>query len=174
MGLRRTKSSPLHAWVCPQSTHPLPTPSPSKATGSTLYPHAKPNYGAKKQYSQEDDDSPALSKAGKIHPRGVWSIHVPRKGGRWGTTPCPQLTRVPTYEPDGKKQWSYASSFWTSCHARKKPYSPIEQATWSSQSTATRHTCPNPNPKAAQEATCSWREKTKSPSTTGQSSTFPK
>ena len=29
------------------------------------YPHIKPNYGAKKQYSQEDDDSPALNKAGK-------------------------------------------------------------------------------------------------------------
>ncbi len=29
------------------------------------YPHVKPNYGGKKQYSQKDDDSPALSKAGK-------------------------------------------------------------------------------------------------------------
>jgi hypothetical protein len=28
------------------------------------YPHVKPNYGAKKQYSQDKDDSPALSKAG--------------------------------------------------------------------------------------------------------------
>ncbi len=38
IGLRRTKCSPLHAWVCPQSTHPLPTPSPGKVTGSTLPP----------------------------------------------------------------------------------------------------------------------------------------
>ena len=29
------------------------------------YPHVKPNYGVKKQYLQEDDDSPALNKAGK-------------------------------------------------------------------------------------------------------------
>jgi len=36
MGLRRTKSSPLHAGVCPKSPHPFPTPSPGEATGSTL------------------------------------------------------------------------------------------------------------------------------------------
>jgi hypothetical protein len=29
------------------------------------YPHVKPNYGVKKQYSQEDNDSPAPNKAGK-------------------------------------------------------------------------------------------------------------
>jgi hypothetical protein len=29
------------------------------------YPHVKPNYGAKQQYSQENDNSPALNKAGK-------------------------------------------------------------------------------------------------------------
>jgi hypothetical protein len=29
------------------------------------YPHIKPNYGAKQQYSQENDNSPALNKAGK-------------------------------------------------------------------------------------------------------------
>ena len=64
MGLRRTKSSPFHAWVCPQSTHPLPTPSPSKATGSTLPPR-QTKLWSEKQYSQEDNDSPALSKAGE-------------------------------------------------------------------------------------------------------------
>ena len=46
-------------------------PSPASNTLSLAkrqdqpYPHVKPNYGAKKQYSQEDDDSPALNKAGK-------------------------------------------------------------------------------------------------------------
>jgi hypothetical protein len=39
-------------------------PPPAKRQDQP-YPHVKPNYGAKKQYSQEDDDSPALSKAGK-------------------------------------------------------------------------------------------------------------
>jgi hypothetical protein len=29
------------------------------------YPHVKPTYGAKKQYSQVEDNSPALDKAGK-------------------------------------------------------------------------------------------------------------
>ncbi len=64
MGLCRTKSPPLHAGVRPQSPHPLPTPPPAKRQDQP-YPHVKPNYGAKKQYSQEEDDSPALSKAGK-------------------------------------------------------------------------------------------------------------
>jgi len=40
--------------------HPLPAKRQDQP-----YPHVKPNYGAKKQYSQEDDDSPALNKAGK-------------------------------------------------------------------------------------------------------------
>jgi hypothetical protein len=29
------------------------------------YPHVKPTYGAKNQYSQVEDDSPTLNKAGK-------------------------------------------------------------------------------------------------------------
>ena len=218
MGLRRMKSSPLHAGVCPKSPHPFPTPSPAEATGSTLPPRQTKLWGKNAILTRGRRLTSAQQGGEKNHPRGVWSIPVPRKGGRWGTTPCPQLTRVPTGKPDGKnnthkrttthqrsarrgensskryvefsfslqersmgdysplsalscpnkrtqqrEQWSYASSFWTSCHARKKPYSPIEQATWFSQSTATRHTCPNPNPAAAPEATCSCREKTKSP-----------
>jgi len=40
--------------------------SPPAKRQDQPYPHVvKPNYGAKKQYSQEDDDSPALNKAGK-------------------------------------------------------------------------------------------------------------
>ena len=39
-------------------------PPPAKRQDQP-YPHVKPNYGVKKQYSQEGDDSPALSKAGK-------------------------------------------------------------------------------------------------------------
>jgi hypothetical protein len=38
-------------------------PTPAKQQDQP-YPHIKPNYGAKKQYSQEKDNSPALSKAG--------------------------------------------------------------------------------------------------------------
>jgi len=40
------------------------TPPPAKRQDQP-YPHVKPDYGAKKQYSQEEDDSPALSKAGE-------------------------------------------------------------------------------------------------------------
>jgi hypothetical protein len=39
-------------------------PPPAKRQDQP-YPHVKPNYGAKKQYSQEEDDSPALSKSGE-------------------------------------------------------------------------------------------------------------
>ena len=64
------------------------------------YPHVKLNYRAKKQYSQEDDDSPILNKAGKNHSGGMWSVPFPCEGGRWGTTPCHQLSCVPTGKPD--------------------------------------------------------------------------
>ncbi len=40
------------------------TPPPAKQQDQP-YPHIKPNYGAKKQYSQEDDNAPALNKAQK-------------------------------------------------------------------------------------------------------------
>ncbi len=42
---------------------PASTPPPPAKQQDQLYPHVKPNYGAKKQYSQEDDDSPTLNKA---------------------------------------------------------------------------------------------------------------
>ncbi len=48
---------------------------------------------------------------GKIHPRGVWSFPFPRKSGRWGTTPCPQLSRIPTGEPDGKNNGALHAVF---------------------------------------------------------------
>ncbi len=64
MGLRRPKvhlSMPGYvrkALTCFQHPHPA-------KQQDQPYPHVKPNYGAKKQYSQEDDDSPVLSKAGE-------------------------------------------------------------------------------------------------------------
>ena len=88
-------------------------------------------------------------------------------------SPLSALSR-PNKQTQQREQWSYASNFWTSCHARKKQSSPIERATWFSQSTATRRTSPSRNPAAAQEDTCSWQDTTKIPSTTGQSSTSPK
>ena len=43
-----------------------------------------------------------LTRQGNIHSRGLWSVPFPREGGqwRWGTTPCPQLSCVPTGKPD--------------------------------------------------------------------------
>jgi hypothetical protein len=39
-------------------------PTPAKQQDQP-YPHVKPNYGSKKQNAQEEDNSPALDKAGK-------------------------------------------------------------------------------------------------------------
>ena len=39
-------------------------PPPAKQQDQP-YPHIKPNYGAKRQHVQEDDNSPELDKAGK-------------------------------------------------------------------------------------------------------------
>ena len=51
------------------------------------------------------------ARRGKIHPRGVWSIPVPREGGRWGTTPGPQLSCVPTGKPDRENNGSLHAIF---------------------------------------------------------------
>ena len=119
------------------------------------YPHVKPNYGAKQQYSQENDNSPALNKAGKnSSKRCVEFFCSSRERSMGDYSPLSALSR-PNKRTQQREQWSYTSSFWTSCHARKKQYSPIERATWFSQSTAMRRTSPSPNPAAAPEATCS-------------------
>ena len=100
MGLRRTKSSPLHAWVCPQSTHPLPTPSPGKATGSTLPPRQTKLWSEKVILTRGGRLTSAQQGGEKIHPRGMWSFPFPCKSGRRGTTPRYQLSRIPTSEPN--------------------------------------------------------------------------
>ncbi len=100
MGLRRAKSSPLHARVCPQSTHPLPTHSPGKAAGSTLPPRQTKLWNKKAILTRERRLTSAQQGGEKIHPRCVWSFPVPRKSGRWGTTPRSQLSCVPTSEPN--------------------------------------------------------------------------
>jgi hypothetical protein len=64
VGLQWTKSPPIDAQLRQQSPRPIPTYSPMKTAGPT-YPHVKPTYGAKMQYSQVEDNSPALDNAGK-------------------------------------------------------------------------------------------------------------
>ncbi len=94
------------------------------------YPHVKPNYGAKKQYSQEDDDSPALSKAGENSSKRCVEFSFSLQERSMGDySPLSALLR-PNKPTQQREQWSYASSSWISCHAKKKPYSPIEQVTW--------------------------------------------
>jgi hypothetical protein len=62
--LQWTKSPPINAQLREQSLCPFLAPAPTKATGSTIPPF-KPTYGAKTQYLQKVDDSPALDMAGK-------------------------------------------------------------------------------------------------------------
>jgi hypothetical protein len=40
------------------------------------YPHVKPNYGAKEQYTRPDDDSPPLNKAGKKYIQEVCGVFL--------------------------------------------------------------------------------------------------
>jgi hypothetical protein len=64
VGLQRTKSPPIDAQLHQQSPRPIPTPPPQKQQDQP-YPHVKPAYGARKEYSQVEDNFPPLNKAGK-------------------------------------------------------------------------------------------------------------
>ena len=168
MGRCWTKSPPLHAGVHPQSPHPIPTPPLTKQQDQP-YPHVKPNYGAKKQYAQEDDDSPALNKAGKKSSKRSAKCSFSSHGGL-----LPTLSSLASQQANPtEKTMGLCKQFLDFMSTQEEAVLTIEQATWSSQSTATRRTSPSPNhaAAAAAEATCSWQEKTKSPSTMGPSST---
>jgi hypothetical protein len=65
VGLRETESPPLHAGVRQKRPSPASNPPPPAKRQDQPYPHVKPNYGAKKQYSQEEDNAPALNKEEK-------------------------------------------------------------------------------------------------------------
>ncbi len=100
MGLRRTKSPPLHAGVRPQSPHPFPTLPPGKVTGPALSPRQTKLWSQKAIRTRGGQiTSPQQGRGGK-YPRGVWRVPVPSKGSRWGITPCTQLSRIPTSKPN--------------------------------------------------------------------------
>ncbi len=75
VGLPRTKSPPLNARIYPQRTNTFPTPPLAKRQDQP-YPHINPNYGAKIQYAQEADNSPALDKAGKLFIQEVCGVFL--------------------------------------------------------------------------------------------------
>jgi hypothetical protein len=64
VGLQWITGPPIDAQLHQQSLCPVPAHSPTKQQDQP-YPHAKTAHGAKKQYSQVEDDSHALNKAGK-------------------------------------------------------------------------------------------------------------
>ena len=75
------------------------------------YPHIKPNYGAKKQYSQEDDDSPALNKARKKITQEVWGVFLfLARVVDWGLLLLSALSR-PNRQTRQRKQWDFARNF---------------------------------------------------------------
>jgi hypothetical protein len=74
------------------------------------YPHVKPNYGAKKQYSQEEDKSPALSKAGKnLFKRYVACSCSSRVRLMGDYSPLSALSH-PNKQTQQSEQWSYAKN----------------------------------------------------------------
>jgi len=64
----------MPGYVCKALTR-FQHPPPAKQQDQP-YPHVKPNYGVKKQYSQEDDDLPALSKAGNKNTQEVCGVFL--------------------------------------------------------------------------------------------------
>jgi hypothetical protein len=166
VGLREMESPPLHAGVRQKALNRFQPPPPAKQQDQP-YPYVKPNYGAKKQHSQEDDNAPALNKAEKNSSKRSAECSFSLQGWLMGDYSLPSALSRPNRQTRRRKQWCSASNFYILWQHRKTLYSPTEQATWSLQSTATRRISPSPNPAAALEATCSWQEKTKSPSTMG-------
>jgi hypothetical protein len=51
---------------------------PPRILQHQLYPHVKPNYGTKAQFTEDVDTSSLLDKKAKIHPRGHWHFSVLR------------------------------------------------------------------------------------------------
>ena len=87
--------------------HPLPAKRQDQP-----YPHVKPNYGAKKQYSQEDEESPALSKAGEKIIQEVCGVFLYSSQGRsMGDYSRPSALSRPNRQTQRRKQWFFATNF---------------------------------------------------------------
>jgi hypothetical protein len=84
-------------------------PHPAKRQDQP-YPHVKPNYGAKMQYSQEDNDSPVLSKAGKNSSKRCVEYFCSSQGQSMGDYSLPSAHSRPNRQTRRKKQWCSASN----------------------------------------------------------------
>ncbi len=87
--------------------HPLP----GKATGSTLPSCQTKLWGKKAILTRGRQRTSPQQGREKIHPRGLRSVPFPCKGSRWGTTPCPQLSRIPTGKPDRENNGALQTIF---------------------------------------------------------------
>jgi hypothetical protein len=134
------------------------------------YPHVKPNYGAKKQYSQENEDSPALSKAGGEIIQEVCGMFL-------------YLARVvdggllPALSSLASQQANPTERMMELCNIFLDFMSCQEEAILTYQASdmvlaihSNASYLSEPKSRATLEATCSWQERMKSPSTMGQSS----
>ena len=86
------------------------TPPPAKRQDQP-YPRVKAIYGAKKQYSQEDDDSPALNKAGKNSFKRSAECSFSLQGRPMEDYSLPSALLHPNRQTQQRKQCSFASNF---------------------------------------------------------------
>ena len=86
------------------------TPPPAKRQDQP-YPHVKPNYGAKKQYSQEDNNAPALNKAEKNSSKRSAECSFFSQGRLMGDYSLPSALSRPNRRTRRRKQWCSANNF---------------------------------------------------------------
>ena len=133
----------------------------------------KPNYEAKKQYTQEDNDSPALDKVGKKFIQEVCRVFLFLVRAVDGGL-LPALSSLAFQHANPTEKMGLCKHFLNFMATQEEAILTYHTSAWSSQSTATHRTSPNRNPAAALEATCSWPGGTKSLSTMGPSSIYHK
>ena len=160
MGLPGTESSPLDAWISPQGTDPFLPPYPHHTAGPTVSPRQTKLGGQDATHGSSGHIPPPLTRRArnlfKRFAEFFISLHAASTAASFlhsAPLRCNRHSRQ-------KKQCPYANCFWTTWHPRKKLSSPTKRATWSSQSTVTPPTYPNPKLAAAQGDTCSCQQTT--------------
>ena len=173
MGLPWTKSPPLNARVRPQSPDTFPTPPPAKRQDQP-YPHVKPNYGAKIQYPQEDDNSLELDKAGKLFIQEVCGVFLflAMAVGEGLLTPLSSL--VSQQANPTETSMSLCKGFLDFMATQEEAVLTFKASNMVLTIHSNASYLSKPNHAAELEATCSWQDTKKSQSTMGQSSTSPK
>ncbi len=105
------KSPPFNAQLRQQSSCPVPAHYPQKRQDQP-YCHAKPTNRAKRQYSQIEDDSPVLDKAGKKFIQELCGVFLYlARAVDGGLLPVLSSLASQQVNPTEKRQWSYETKF---------------------------------------------------------------